>query len=157
MLLDLTKRVSHGLRAKHMMLVSVESCTGGKIAAAMTDLPGSSDVFDRGFVTYSNDAKIDHVCVSKNTLDKFGAVSEQVAQEMALGGLSVSQADIAVSVTGIAGPSGGSDEKPLGLVYIGIAEKSGVSVYKHEFTGDRQAIRDQTVITALGHVLERVS
>lgn len=109
-------------RAKGVQIATAESCTGGMIAAALTDIAGSSDVFDRGFVTYSNGAKRDMLGVSQATLDAYGAVSEQVAVEMADGALRNSAAQLAVSVTGIAGP-GGSDHKPEGRVCFGLAQK----------------------------------
>nr|WP_246252102.1 CinA family protein [Sulfitobacter algicola] len=107
-------------RAAHLRIATAESCTGGMIAAALTDIPGSSDVFDRGFVTYSNAAKRDMLSVLAETLDAHGAVSEQVAREMAKGALARSDAQLAISVTGIAGP-GGSDHKPEGRVCFGLA------------------------------------
>ena len=113
--------------ARGIMITSAESCTGGMVAAALTDLPGSSAMFDRGVVTYTNDAKIDLLDVSPATLDQFGAVSEQVAREMALGALAHSKAQIAVSITGIAGP-GGSEHKPEGRVCFGLATDENVAV-----------------------------
>jgi len=109
-------------RKRGLMLTSAESCTGGMVAVALTDVAGSSEVFDRGFVTYSNAAKIEMLGVSPATLTRFGAVSEEVATEMALGALDHSKADLAVSVTGIAGP-GGSEHKPEGRVCFGLAIK----------------------------------
>ncbi|WP_306150948.1 CinA family protein [Roseovarius sp. MMSF_3281] len=109
-------------RADGVMITTAESCTGGMVAVALTDLPGSSDVLERGFVTYSNNAKKEQLGVSQNTLDAQGAVSEQTAREMAEGALVHSHADLAVSVTGIAGP-GGSDHKPEGRVCFGLARK----------------------------------
>ena len=110
-------------RAKGLMLATAESCTGGMIAAALTDIAGSSAVVDRGFVTYSNEAKMEMIGVHAETLAAHGAVSEETATEMAAGALTHSRAGIAVSVTGIAGPDGGSPEKPVGLVCFGIARK----------------------------------
>ena len=114
-------QVLDAARAKGVMIATAESCTGGLIAGALTEVPGSSDVVDRGFVTYSNAAKIDMLGVTRATLNDFGAVSEQVAGEMAAGALAASNADLAVSVTGIAGP-GGSDHKPEGRVCFGLAQ-----------------------------------
>lgn len=140
---------------KNWRLVTAESCTGGMIAAAMTDRGGASAVFERGFVTYSNEAKAEELGVSADIIASFGAVSEQTAAEMAKGALAHSRADIAVSVTGIAGPSGGSTEKPVGLVYIGIAKKNGdPQIFKKNFEGDRTAIRQQTMESALEHLIE---
>ena len=146
----LVLELSRKLRLKGWKLVTAESCTGGMIAAAMTDLAGSSAIFDRGFVTYSNEAKREQLNVNRLTLDQFGAVSREVAEEMAKGALANSEADAAISVTGIAGPSGGSDEKPVGLVYIGTLVKgSAPHVTKNIFEGDRAAIRTQAAETAL--------
>lgn len=133
------------LKRRRLVVASAESCTGGMIAASITDIAGSSAVFDRGFVTYSNQAKIDMLGVSEKTLSTFGAVSCETAQEMVKGALANSQADFVIAVTGIAGPSGGSPDKPVGLVYIGIGERRGnrVKVFKEQFSGDRAAIRQQ--------------
>lgn len=119
-------------RSKGMMIATAESCTGGMIAAGLTEIPGSSDVFERGFVTYSNAAKISMLGVDPKTLDRFGAVSEETAAEMAQGALAHSEADIAVSVTGIAGP-GGSDHKPEGRVCFGLASRGETSTKTIEF------------------------
>lgn len=142
------------LRDKNMRLVTAESCTGGLIAAAMTDRSGSSSVFERGYVTYANEAKIEELDVNPATIENHGAVSEQTAAEMAKGALKNSRADIAVSVTGIAGPNGGTKEKPVGLVYIGIAQHNKEpQVWKHTFDGDRTSIRQQTLEQALNHLI----
>jgi nicotinamide-nucleotide amidase len=119
-------------RAKHHRIATAESCTGGMVAVALTDIPGSSDVFDRGFVTYSNAAKQDMLQVSPETLTTHGAVSEQVAAEMATGALANSLATIAVSITGIAGP-GGSEHKPEGRVCFGIATSQGTKTETIDF------------------------
>lgn len=146
LVIELTRK----LRLKGWKLVTAESCTGGMIAAAVTDLAGSSAVFDRGFITYSNEAKRDHLNVSRLTLDQFGAVSREVAEEMAKGALANSDANVAICVTGIAGPAGGSDEKPVGLVYIGTQIKgSAPHVSKNIFDGDRASIREQAMNAAL--------
>ncbi len=124
------------------MLVTAESCTGGLIASAMTELPGSSSVFERGFVTYSNESKHELLRVSGTILQESGAVSEECAYAMAEGALLNSKAQRSISITGIAGPSGGREEKPVGLVYIGIGKKGGkVSVYENNFDGTRSDIR----------------
>lgn len=117
----ITAEILSAARAKGIRIVTAESCTGGLVASALTDIAGSSDVFDRGFVTYSNAAKVQMLGVSQATLDRFGAVSEQTAAEMASGALAASKAGLAVSVTGIAGP-GGSDFKPEGRVCFGLAQ-----------------------------------
>jgi len=132
-------------------LATAESCTGGMIAAALTDIAGSSAVFERGFVTYSNEAKVAMIGVDEETLATYGAVSPETAIEMAKGAVSASRADVAVSVTGIAGPGGGSRHKPVGLVHMAIAMRDG-PVHHHELRfgniGRRQ-IREATVRTAL--------
>jgi nicotinamide-nucleotide amidase len=134
-------------------IATAESCTGGLIAGTLTAIAGSSDVYDRGWVTYSNEAKREQLGVSSMVLDARGAVSGEVAEAMAKGALHRSQADVAVSVTGIAGPGGGSAEKPVGLVYIGLARKDGWSqVERCLFDGDRDSIRSQTVARALTHL-----
>lgn len=147
---DLVAVVSEILRERHLKMASAESCTGGLIAAHITERSGSSEIFDRGFVTYSNEAKVDMLGVSLASLEEHGAVSQTVAEEMASGAIRNSNADIAVSVTGIAGPSGGSAEKPVGLVYIGIARRGEpASAQRHIFKGSRDEVRAQSVRTAL--------
>lgn len=150
---DLVERLSTKLREANMKMATAESCTGGMIAAAMTDLAGSSDIFERGFVTYSNDAKTELLDVLPDILQEHGAVSSQTAKAMVQGALNHSHADIAVSVTGIAGPGGGTDEKPVGLVYIGYGIKDKIQSAEHHFDGNRTAIRQQTVEAALTHLL----
>jgi nicotinamide-nucleotide amidase len=134
-----------------LMVATAESCTGGLIVGALTEVSGSSSVVDRGFVTYSNDAKIQMLGVDPATLAAHGAVSRQTAVEMARGALSHSQADIAVAVTGIAGPSGGTDEKPVGLVHLAAASRGGSVLHREMRYGDigRDAVRLATVRTAL--------
>jgi nicotinamide-nucleotide amidase len=138
--------------ARHKILVATaESCTGGMIISLLTDIPGSSSMVDRGFVTYSNEAKMDMVGVSRETLDRHGAVSSQTASEMAAGALANSRAGIALAVTGIAGPDGGSAEKPVGLVWFGMA-LSGAPVVTEKRIFDnrgRDFIRRETVRHAL--------
>ena len=119
-------------RTKGVMLTTAESCTGGMLSAAITDMPGSSDIFDRGFVTYSNAAKVQMLGVRLVTLETFGAVSEQVACEMAKGALKQSNADLAAAITGIAGP-GGSETKPEGRVCFGLAGPAGIQTETVEF------------------------
>lgn len=137
-------------------IATAESCSGGKIAATITDVPGASEIFGYGMVTYSNDAKIKILGVKEETLAAHGAVSPETAYEMAAGLKRVSGADVAVSVTGIAGPGGGSPEKPVGLVYMGIAYGNDVFVKKNLFQGERDEVRLQTVETALHFVAEKV-
>lgn len=133
------------LRAGGHIVTTAESCTGGMIAAAITDIAGSSDVFDRGFVTYSNQSKAAMLGVSMTTLEEFGAVSEETCREMLAGALKNSTATIAIATTGIAGPSGGSAEKPVGLVYVGISKDGKAETAKCNFPGNRAEIRQKTV------------
>ncbi len=138
------------LLEKRLMLATVESCTGGWIAQTVTNIPGSSAWFERGFVTYSNEAKQELVGVQAETLTKHGAVSREVAVEMALGGVQRSRADVAVSVTGIAGPDGGTPEKPVGTVWIAWADRHGRSeAICYGLQGDRRAVREASVEHAL--------
>ena len=137
-------------RAKKIMLATAESCTGGLIAAALTAIAGSSDVVDRGFVTYSNEAKNEAIGVPMELINTHGAVSQPVAAAMAEGALARSQAAIAVAVTGVAGPGGGSAEKPVGLVWFGLARTGSPAVTDHRiFPGGRADIRAATVVHAL--------
>lgn len=137
------------LKNKNKTIATAESCTGGMIGMALTSVSGISSYYGYGVVTYANEAKEKLLGVSHQTLETFGAVSEETAREMAAGALELSGADIAVAVTGIAGPGGGSKEKPVGLVYIGVAEKDGVTAYKNLFFGSRDEVRRATVIKAL--------
>lgn len=153
--LALTIQLSELLKAHNLKLITIESCTGGGVAYALTSLPGSSTWFERGLVTYSNDAKKDLVGVSQNTLAKWGAVSEQTAYEMAEGGLSHSHADVSVAITGIAGPNGGMADKPVGLVWFAWAGKHfSTQTYQKIFTGDRQQIREQAIQISLEKLIE---
>ena len=145
--------VGEVLLTRNCKLVTVESCTGGWVSQAVTSVSGSSNWFDRGFVTYSNEAKQELVGVQADSLEVYGAVSETVAIEMAIGGLNNSCADIAVSVTGIAGPDGGTPNKPVGTVWIGWANRSGKATAKcYRFSGDRNAVRRETVQKALSGI-----
>lgn len=138
------------LKAQNRWITCAESCTGGGIAKAITDIAGSSAYFDRGFVTYSNAAKHDLLGVSEATLAAHGAVSAEVVREMAIGALRAARADLALSVSGIAGPDGGSEEKPVGTVWFGFANSDGRGlVRKMQFKGDRDAVRLQATIFAL--------
>lgn len=138
------------LIAKNSLTVStVESCTGGMLAARLVNVPGVSDVFKEGMITYSNKAKRNRVGVKKGTLSKYGAVSEQVAKEMAKGGAFFTKSDVCVAVTGIAGPDGGTEEKPVGLVYIACCVCGKTTVKEYHFSGNRAKIRENTVSAAL--------
>lgn len=146
-LTNLSIQLGHALQKHGYKLALAESCTGGMASAAITEIAGSSGWFDRGFITYSNASKQDLLHVSSNTLAAYGAVSEETAKEMALGVLKHSNADIAASITGIAGPTGGSAEKPVGTVCFAWLNKDGHSETTTEhFIGDRQSIRHQAVI-----------
>ena len=146
----LARRVAHVALAHQLHLVTAESCTGGWIAKVLTDLSGSSAWFDAGVVTYSNAAKRRLLAVTSHSLAKCGAVSEEVALEMVSGALERFAADAAVAVTGIAGPSGGSREKPVGTVWIGWMLHGGAGhAHLYQFEGDREAVRRQTVAAAL--------
>jgi nicotinamide-nucleotide amidase len=136
-------------RARGWRVATAESCTGGLVAAALTAIAGSSDVVDRGFVTYANKAKMELLGVPEAMLAAVGAVSAEIAQAMAAGAVSRAGVHLAVSVTGIAGPGGGSAEKPVGLVYLGIASKESCRSERHVFPGDRDAIRRAAMIRAL--------
>jgi nicotinamide-nucleotide amidase len=144
------------LEARGWRVATAESCTGGLLAAAITDVAGSSAWFDRGFVTYSNEAKMELLGVRADTLGAHGAVSEPTAREMAAGALTRSGSEIAVAVTGIAGPAGGSPGKPVGMVCFGWARKDGpAESATHYFAGDRATIRATAVGVALAGVVER--
>ncbi|MDH5488982.1 MAG: CinA family protein, partial [Rhodospirillaceae bacterium] len=133
-------------REKKIKLALAESCTGGLVAGCITSVSGSSDIFDRGFVTYSNQAKIEMLGVSENTLEKFGAVSDETAIAMAEGAIKKSGGELALSITGIAGPDGGSEEKPVGLVHIAVARKNTTTrSERHIFKGNRDRVRIQAV------------
>lgn len=153
-LIVLAEQLGKKLMGQHLKLVTAESCTGGWVAEAVTAIPGSSEWFERGFVTYSNIAKQEMLGINKATLAQFGAVSEQVAREMVQGALARSYADIALSVTGIAGPEGGTSEKPVGTVWFGFAQKEAKAIVRlKHFTGDREAIRRRAVEYALNELL----
>lgn len=143
--LDRAAQLGERCVATKHVLSGAESCTGGLIAAAITSVSGSSAWFDRGFVTYSNDAKVAMLGVSQQTLNEYGAVSEQTAREMARGALANSSATLAYSVTGVAGPTGGTRVKPVGTVCFGFASKSSVHTTTRHFDGDRSAVREHAV------------
>ena len=153
-LTTLATLVGARLRAQRVMLATAESCTGGWVAQAVTAIAGSSEWFERGFVTYSDAAKQEMLGVSARTLAAHGAVSEQTAREMAAGALAHSSAQVAVAITGIAGPGGGSPEKPVGMVCFAWAVTGGKLVVQTlHFKGDRESVRRQSVIAALQGVL----
>lgn len=148
---DEARRLLDAFRTRGLHLVTAESCTGGLIAALLTEIPGSSDVVERGFVTYSNAAKHECLGVPENVLASHGAVSEAVARAMAEGALAHSRADVAVSVTGVAGPGGGSAAKPVGLVHLAAARKAAQTLHQECRFGDigRDQVRTRSVEVAL--------
>jgi nicotinamide-nucleotide amidase len=152
---DLAQRIVDKAGADGAMIATAESCTGGMVAAAITDVPGASAVLDRGFVTYSNEAKAEMLGVPLALIAQHGAVSGPVARAMATGALQRSRADIAVSITGVAGPSGGTTRKPVGLVWFGLAVKGGaLRLERRVFAdADRNLVRLRAAETALGLVL----
>jgi len=153
-IIELSERLGKALKENGLMIATAESCTGGGIAQAITEIPGSSTWFDRGFVTYSNLSKVQMLQVKQSTLDKYGAVSEEVATEMVEGALSNSDADMAVSVTGIAGPGGGTDQKPVGTIYIAFKVKNRkINCKKYNFVGGRVDIRKQIVVAVLRQLI----
>ena len=150
----LAKNVIKTAQDAKWIISTVESCTGGMIFACLTDIAGASSALDRGFITYSNKAKQEMVGVCIETLEAHGAVSQQCAAAMAIGGITRSAADISLSVTGIAGPGGGTPDKPVGLVWMAVATKDGVQISKRfDFIGDRQAVRNQAVEASLTLIL----
>ncbi|WP_435146500.1 CinA family protein [Halobaculum sp. P14] len=157
------ERVGDALRETEATVAAAESCTGGLIGSLLTDVPGSSDYFDRSAVTYSYDAKLTDLAVNREALDEEGAVSAPVARQMARGVRDVAGTTWGVSTTGIAGPTGGTDEKPVGTVYVGVAYRgewgsgeSAVSVERYEFDGDRTQIKEQIARQALTDLLAAV-
>ena len=153
----LERAVVELLSKNGLSITAAESCTGGLVCSKIVNVAGASEVFRGGYITYSNKQKRNVIGVKKSTLEKYGAVSEQVAAEMAKGVLEVSKADVAISTTGIAGPGGGTPEKPVGLVYIGCAVKNKVYVEKFNFSGSRNKVRESTVVAALSMVRKYVS
>jgi nicotinamide-nucleotide amidase len=151
---DLCAQLAQALLARGWMLATAESCTGGLIAAACTDLSGSSNWFERGFVTYSNEAKVQMLGVDDQLIARHGAVSEVVARAMAFGAVRQSRAQVSVAVTGVAGPTGGSPEKPVGTVWFGFQVDGQLSSETCRFDGDRAEVRAATVRHALQRLLQ---
>jgi nicotinamide-nucleotide amidase len=148
--LALAEAVLAACRARNWHLATAESCTGGLVAAALTAIAGSSDVVERGFVAYSNDAKMELLGVAADTIAAHGAVSAQTAAAMARGAVARAPVDLAVSIIGVAGPGGGTPQKPVGLVYLGVARKDGgARVERRLFPGDRAEVRDAALVLAL--------
>lgn len=151
---ELAAKVGAALKARGWKLVTAESCTGGWVAMALTAIAGSSEWFERGYVTYSNAAKRDDLGVAEATLRRCGAVSEDTAREMAAGALNKAGAQVALAITGVAGPSGGSPGKPVGLVCFAWTDGSKMRSETKRFDGDRESVRRQSVVHALQEVLE---
>jgi nicotinamide-nucleotide amidase len=154
--IETSKRLAAALQDRAWMLATAESCTGGLIAAACTELPGSSNWFERGFVTYSDEAKIELLGVDAAAIAAHGAVSEAAVRAMALGAVRHSRAQVSVAVTGIAGPAGGSQDKPVGTVWFGFMVDGLLSSEMKRFAGDRAAVRAATVEHALAGLLLRL-
>lgn len=153
---QLSKTVGERLKSKAWTITCAESCTGGLVAAFLTEVAGSSAYFERGFVTYSNQAKQELLGVSASTLERCGAVSKETVVEMATGALSAAHADVALSISGIAGPDGGTEQKPVGTVWFGWATKEGTVLSEmRRFEGDRRRVRQQAAYYALSVVLEK--
>ena len=151
---SLAERAGQLLLARRWRVASAESCTGGWMAKCLTDVPGSSQWFERGYVTYSNQAKEQSIGVSPEVLVTFGAVSRPVVEQMAAGALHASGAHLAVAITGIAGPGGGSERKPVGLVWLALAQRDAPPmVEQRQYSGDREAIRRAAVAAALRLVI----
>ncbi len=143
------KKILQIAEGKGLKISTAESCTGGLVSALLTEIAGSSAAFERGFVTYSNQAKHELLGVKQDTLKKFGAVSKETAYAMAKGAIKNSKADISVAITGIAGPNSDSTSKPVGLVYIAISSKSKIQIRKFNFFGNRNQVRESSLIAAL--------
>lgn len=154
---SLEEKVVELLAQRNLTVTTAESCTGGLIAGTLVNVAGASDVLNEGYVTYSNEAKERLVGVKHETLEEYGAVSEQTAREMAEGAARAAGADAALSATGIAGPGGGTEEKPVGLVYIGCYLNGVTTVEERRFAGDRRENRLSTVETALQMLKERLT
>ncbi len=153
---QLAEQLGELLLQKSLVVTTAESCTGGGLGYALTTTPGSSVWYEQGIISYSNEVKQRLLAVPENVLFEYGAVSEQTAKAMAAGALHSADADLAVAITGIAGPDGGSDAKPVGTVWFGLATLSKVNAVKYCFSGDRQAIREQAIVTALQLLIEVV-
>jgi nicotinamide-nucleotide amidase len=156
-LIELTENLGQSLQAQGLKLAVAESCTGGRICQLLTEIAGSSLWFDRGFICYSNNSKIQMLAVNKETIIRYGAVSKQTALEMAQGALNHSEADCAIAVTGIAGPGGGSLEKPVGTVFVALQNGKQSICYENHFNGMRHEVRLQTASIALNAMLKMIS
>lgn len=157
MQMETEREIAALLEERNLTITTAESCTGGLIAATLVNVPGISGQFKEGYITYSNEAKEKLLGVSHETLERFGAVSVQTAEEMAKGARQSAGADVSVISTGIAGPDGGTDEKPAGLVYVACCYRDEVTVERHLFEGDRQAVRRASAAAALDLVKRKIS
>lgn len=154
--MELAEKILSEAKIKGVKISCAESCTGGLVGAALTEIPGSSEIFNGSAVTYSNEAKKKILGVSEETLKNFGAVSEQCAKEMAEGSLKIYDSDFAVSITGIAGPDGGTELKPVGTVCFGIASKNSTETFTKFFPGNRQEVREKSVNFILNELLKKI-
>ena len=155
--LDLAKDIIAGCTAKNLRLATAESCTGGLISACLTEIPGSSAVVDRGFVVYSNQAKQGLLGVPPHLIEAFGAVSEEVARAMAIGARRRAAVDLAVAVTGVAGPDGGTEAKPVGLVHMALCFGDRIDHTSDVFPGDRQSVRQATLDSVLKQIKDAIA
>ncbi len=155
--LSLEETIVDKLIERGLHVACAESCTGGMIASTLVNVSGVSEVMNESYITYSNEAKRRLLQVKEDALSRYGAVSRQVAQQMAVGAAGASGADVSIAVTGIAGPSGGTEEKPVGLVYIGCSVCGNVVVTENHFQGNRTQVREQTTQAALKLLLEMLS
>lgn len=154
--MTLEERIVEHMREKELTLAAAESCTGGMLSSRIIDVPGVSEVYKAGFVTYANEAKQNLIGVKEETLKEFGAVSEQTAKEMVLGAMKAAKTDMAVATTGVAGPGGGTKEKPVGLVYIACGSEDDIIVERCLFNGTRSEIRQASVEHALGMLYKEI-
>jgi len=154
---QLAERVGDRLNTLRFRLATAESCTGGGFSYLLTTVPGSSSWFERGFITYSNTSKIEMLGIDESTINAYGAVSAQTAQKMAEGALKHSEAEVSVAITGIAGPEGGTSQKPVGTIWIAFASvQQKTESFSYHFTGNRDSIREQTIKQALEKLLEYI-
>jgi nicotinamide-nucleotide amidase len=151
---QLSTKLGEALLARGATVCTIESCTGGGLAFAITDIAGSSGWLNQSWVTYSNQSKIDLVGVERLVLEAFGAVSKEVVSQMAVGGRERAKADYAVAISGIAGPGGGSKDKPVGLVWFAIDHAKGIETFSRCFTGDRHQVREQAILLALEKLIQ---
>lgn len=152
-IIELAQKIKNNIKP-NITISTAESCTGGMLSAYLTDISGASEYFTTGIVSYSNNAKITLLSVKKETLEKYGAVSEETAKEMAIGSKNTANSDIAISITGIAGPNGGTADKPVGTVCFAIADALGVRATTHHFDGNRAEIRQKACLVALELILD---